>query len=618
MGRSIAQRVVSIVGVALLLAACSSSKRTSSSDMPGGSNEAGADQGGDVSCEPGARRCDGLNVKVCDATGTFERIDKTCMPTDACSDGVCITAACAPGVAFCQGQALYRCDAKGQSSTLVMTCAAGLYCRDDADNAGCSAQACTPGAAICSGSSATVCLNGGSGPKPGGVDCEQSKQSCYNGSCRDLACTPGTKLCQHDDVYLCGNNGTELILWADCAAGEICDGDLNACRAKLCDPGKVQCEGTRAVTCNGYGSGWLPDSVDCAADDLACSNGSCKEKLCAPNRTFCDDGDVYQCDSSGTSSSLYDACDPIYEHCTTYGAGSSAYCYYNQCQPGEKLCSSNMIVTCRDDGTLPPSGDTCGNDQYCENAQCKDVGCTPGEYFCQGRDVYYCQTGAPPYVAETCYDERPCKASGGSAACTPRACTPSAKACIDNQVGTCAAGGASLASVTDVCAKSATVCTADFKCAASATDTLGVAENIEVIYSGSLVATAISVSSTRTLSELQAQLVLAAPRELRWVIYELVGSTYVAKVDKLVSSVTGSGFLSSGPLTFQLVAGKTYLFGVAVSGGDAVRYYDTAPFSQNVSFGTIIGGTYVSYTSNLPSGSVWSEQATQMRAITAP
>ena len=473
---------------------------------------------------------------------------------------------------------------------------------------------------MCDRNVATVCSNDGSGPRPGGVDCDDSKQVCYAGFCRDQACTPGTKLCQHDDVYLCGNNGTDLALWADCQPNEVCDGDLSACRPKLCDPGKSQCDGSRAVDCNAYGSGWLPDAQDCAVDGQVCAGGTCKKQVCSPGKTFCDDGDVDQCDSSGASSSLYRTCDPVYEHCTTYAGGTSAYCYYNQCQPGEKLCSSNTILTCKDDGTLPPSGTPCGDDQYCSDAECVDLGCTPDQLFCKDDDVYYCQYGAPPFLQQTCYDEQPCKTYGNGtvALCTQRACSPSAKACIGNQIGTCAANGASLASVSENCVTSASVCTADFKCAASATDTLGEAENLQIVYSAGLVGTAVAVNSTRTLTELQAQLVLAAPRELRWVIYELVGSDYVAKVDKVASSVTGSGFIASPAFNFKLVAGKTYLLGVAISGGDAVIYYDTAPFSQAISFGNIVGATNASYSSSLPASAVYSEQAIQMRTTTTP
>ena len=47
-------------------------------------------------------------------------------------------------------------------------------------------------------------------------------------------------------------------------------------------------------------------------------------------------------------------------------------------------------------------------------------------------------------------------------------------------------------------------------------------------------------------------------------------------------------------------------------------YYDTAPFSQAISFGNIVGATNASYSSSLPASAVYSEQAIQMRTTTTP
>jgi hypothetical protein len=603
----------------LALGGCSSSKKTTSPTNQAGSTmvgEAGGPQEGPNTCRPGQRRCQGLNVLGCDSSGTSERIEQTCLPSEACVDGECTAAACAPSQQFCQGTAVRQCDSSGRTSRLVQLCDAGLVCTQDAKGAGCSALACQPGAAMCQGSVATTCLSDGSGPKPGGQDCADNAQACFNGQCKDVACTPGTRLCQHGDVYLCAQNGTDLTLWADCQANEVCDGDLGTCRAKLCDPGKAQCDGTRAATCNPYGSAWLPDSRDCAVDGLACASGSCRKLVCAPNASFCQDGDVWSCDSAGATSSLYQTCNSA-QHCETYAGGTSAYCRNDDCVPGQEVCSGNLVVTCTDQGTLPASGSSCRVDQYCENGACHDLGCAPGGYFCQMGDVYYCQSNGAPYLIQTCVGDLACKAQNNAAAtCEPLACSPGTKACFDNQIGTCAAGGQSLSSVSDDCGASGKLCTADFDCDSSAVDTLGVAESIEVVYAGNLLANAIEVASSRKLSEIQAQLVLASPRELRWVIYELSGSTYVAKYDKLAPSVSGSGFISSGSISYQLVAGKRYLIGVAITGGDAVDYYDTAPYAKNISFGTVIGKVYSSYSSTLDSGNVSGDYALQMKLTT--
>ncbi|HYQ18802.1 MAG TPA: hypothetical protein VEQ58_23665 [Polyangiaceae bacterium] len=626
MGRSIAQRIGAIVGLGLLLAACSSSKKTNDAN------------GGGVTCEAGARRCEGFNVKVCSADGTEETIEDTCLPSETCIEGVCLGAGtggsssvggsgnagsagaektCVPNTTFCKDGSVRQCDGKGEASTLVQRCDPDLYCRSDEKSASCSTEACTPDSALCDGSVATICLSDGSGPKKGGVDCESSNQACYKGKCRDIACTPGSKVCQHDDVYLCGENGTDLALWADCQSNEVCDAEQGTCRAKLCEPGKVSCDGNRAVTCNDFGSAWRANSTDCLADGKVCVTGSCRAPLCAAYTSFCQDGSVYQCDGTGTISTLSQTCTPSYSHCETYNGGSYGYCRANDCTPGQKVCADNMIKTCSADGSLPPDGVACGANQYCENATCKDSTCTAGTFLCQDGDVYYCPYGGAPQLSQTCLDDTPCKSFGDlGVVCSPRACSPGDAACIGNQIGTCGADGQSLSAATENCNTTTSVCSAALKCEKSVTDTVGVAENHEVAYAGTLLADAFEVSSARKLTQIQMQLALDGARQLRWVIFELSGSTYVAKLDQVVSGVTGTGFISSGALNYSLKAGKRYLLGVVVSGGDAIDYMDAAPYPQTVSFGTALGRVNSSYYSSIDVGYVDSSYLYQMKAVT--
>lgn len=617
MGR-IGKRAVAIAGLLALLGACSSSSKKTPGNQAGatGLGEGGTDAV-TISCQPGSRRCDGFNVKVCDEGGESEIIALTCSSAETCNAGTCLGGACMAGARFCEGGAVRQCDAKGKTSAVVEACPPGAFCSERDGKAACGDQACTPGAALCSGSVATVCRSDGAGPKVGGTDCAETARACFDGQCRDVACTPGTKVCQHDDVYLCGQNGTDLSLWADCQAGEVCDADLGSCRAKLCEPGKATCDGNRAVTCNAHGSGWLPNSRDCAATGQACASGSCVEQVCVPYSTFCQDDDVWYCDVTGTQPALNDSCDPNYERCETYANGTAAYCRFMDCPPGQTFCAGNEIVTCTDQGTYPASGTACADDEYCDLAACKPLDCTRGTYFCRGGDVYYCQQGGPPFVAEECVGDTACKQQGAATAvCAPLACSPGTQSCLNDQIGPCADGGLALSSVTENCRTSGEVCTTGLKCAASASDVLGVAESIEVVYAGNLIADAIDVTSARKLTQIEAQLVLASPRELRWVIYELTAGSYVAKFDKVVSSVSGSGFISSGALNFSLAAGKRYLIGVAISGGDAVAYYDTAPVTQGVSFGAFYGRVFAGYAASYDVGYVYTGYATQLRLTT--
>jgi len=630
MGKSILRSVGVIVGLGFLFAACSGSKSSepigsaggdsvggsAGSSGPFGASGANAATGG-AFCGPGTKRCEGLNIKLCDETGARESITQTCLPTQSCTAGACVAAACVPDSTFCKDGAVWKCDKNGVSA-LAEQCATGLFCRAEADSASCSAQACTPTQPACDGNVATTCRSDGSGPASGGVDCNKSKQACYAGQCRDVACTNGAKLCQHGDLYLCAHNGTDISLLTGCHSDEVCDADMGSCRSKLCEAGKITCDGTRVQTCNAFGSGWAPGSTDCAADGKICVNGSCKKQLCAASRSFCQDGGVYSCDSSGTVATLTQTCNAQSEHCATYSSGSFAYCRTNDCHAGDSVCADNVIKVCNADGTLPASGTACSDTQVCDNAQCKDRPCVPGSYFCKGADVYYCDWNSPFfYITQQCTSDTACKALGSSgASCAPLTCPPATTACVGNKIGTCAADGQTLSSVTTDCTATTSVCGADLKCAKSATDTVGVAENVEPLSASTVVGDVFDVASARKLTELQTQLVLAGPRELRWIVYELSGQTFVAKIDKVVSSAAGSGFYSSGALNFSLAAGKRYLLAVVISGGDVIDYVDSVPFTRNVSFGAVVGRVINYYPSTFDIFSIDTNYVSQMKVTT--
>lgn len=637
MGRSVGVGV--IIGLGALLAACSGT-RSGGPDTggpitfgvgggggsggggtaPGFGGSVGAIGGSSAFCSSSVRHCDGMTVKMCDDTipSRGEIIVQTCSSSQTCSNGACVSS-CAPKTSTCKDGAVWKCDDSGVGS-LAEQCAMGLFCRVDGDKASCSAQACTPGQAVCDGNVATTCRPDGSGVAPGGVDCSKSNQACDAGQCHGIVCTAGEKSCQHGDVYLCTRNGTDVSLLAGCHTDEVCDADMGSCRKKLCDPGKAACDGTRAQTCNEFGSGWAPGSTDCAADGKICVNGGCKKQLCAASRSFCQDGNVYNCDATGTTSMLSQTCNVATEHCTTYSGGSYGYCKTNDCHAGDSVCDGNVVKVCNADGSLPASGTACSDTQICDNAQCKDRPCTPGNYFCKGVDVYYCDFSSPYlYLSQSCGPDSVCKAIGSSGAnCAPLACSPGSTACIGNKLGTCGSDGQSLSAVTTDCSATSTVCTAALACAASATDAIGQAENAEVLSASNLIGDVIDVDSTRTLTELQMSLVLSGPRELRWIVYEQSGQSFVARVDKVVSAVAGTGFVSSGAFNYKLGSGKRYLLGVVVTGGDAVDYIDTMPFGTDVSFGTVTGRVYSYYPGSFDAYAMDPNYVSQMKIVTAP
>lgn len=593
MGQMIGRGVAAFLSLALAAVACSGSSKKSGDTPP------------DTVCDANVRRCDGLNVKVCSGDGTSEAIEKTCLPSETCADGACNANACVPNTKFCKDSAVWKCDSAGAGSMLASTCPTGQFCREDDGTAYCSNQACTPGQGMCDGSVAATCATDGSGPSPGGTDCAANKQGCTQGQCKDLACMPGAKLCKNDDVYVCGMNGTDSSLLQECGANEVCDGDMSACRPKKCEPGKTSCDAAKVVKCNAYGSDYEAAATDCAADNKICVNGKCEKQVCIASSTFCQDGNVFQCDSNGLSAGIYQNCTPQYYHCLQYPNSNYAVCASNDCQPGQTFCDYNTIKTCTQDGTIPPNGTDCGSQSYCDSNTntCKAKVCEPYNYYCKDGDIYYCEYYGGPqpgeFPVQVCGGDTTCQIDSNSPTCVPLPCPPGETACMGNQIGTCAADGQALGSVSSDCVKDGNLCTADLKCAKTSAETVGVAEDALTEYAGSVIGNAIQVRSARKVTELQMNLLMASPRELRWVIYEQVGQVYVARVDKVISNQSGNGFVSSGPFSYTLKPGKTYVLGVAVSGGNFISYYDGAPFSGWASFGSLLGRVDQTYAASI-------------------
>jgi len=609
MGRSIG-RLAAVIGLGAWLAACSGSSKTGDKTTP------------DRVCEPGSKSCDGQNVKVCSDDGTERTIEKTCSPSQSCADGDCVETDCVPNTKFCQGGDVWKCDSTGTGKSLSQTCTSSQFCREEDDTAKCSDQACTPTEILCDGDVATACLDDGSGPAPDGIDCAANNQICFEGKCTDTACIPGSKVCKDQDVYLCAKNGTDMSLLADCQTGTVCDSEKEACVPKVCEIGGIGCDGTRAVKCNAYGSGWDPAGKDCAADNQVCVAGACKKQTCTPGSTFCQNGGVYQCDQNGVTSMLWQTCTPYY-HCAPYPSSNYATCEYNQCQPNQLLCDGNVARTCTADGSWPQTGTDCGADKYCENGACKTRVCDAGVIFCKDGDIYGCDwLGSRADLYQQCPNDTACKATpGGNFACVALPCSPGETVCMGNKVGVCSTDGQTLASVTEDCGKAGSICGVDNKCAKSAVDVLGIDEGQGDISesSGYFIGDVVEVTSARKLTEMQLNLSLPPSRSVRWVVFEETSdSNFTAKQDWVVAGQSGSGFFSSGAISYTLKAGKTYLFGAVITGGNTfTAYLDTGPFATNASFGSVLGRVENPYSATM-SAYVDTGYLYQMKLTTAP
>jgi hypothetical protein len=579
----------------------------------GQSQQGRAGQGGELGgagpepCEPGTRTCDGPSVRACDATG-ISTIERTCSLSQVCRQGECRAIACVPDREFCDDKLIRTCNDDGTDSVAIASCETGTFCLEHDGVAACSATPCVADSLMCVNNVATRCKPDGFGPKPDGVDCSLTAQLCQDGACVDPTCVPGQKLCEHDDVYLCVGGGVDAVLFTKCEADEICDPELVACRSRICEPGKLGCDGSRKAACNALGTGWEQTGTDCAASNQLCVAGACQTQVCVPNSTFCQGIDVYQCDALGITTSIFQACALGYTHCAPYSA-IGAYCYYNSCVPGAALCNGTVATKCNAEGSgYEPGGTDCSPDGVCDyygSNTCKPKICEPGAYSCQSGSISYCQNGLSQYFSQVCPSDAPCAQTNNGPACVPYECWPGLKSCIGNQVGVCAADGMSLGSVKQDCAATDEVCTSESACGASAVDSVGSAEELTSVMTDSVFGDVVDVHSNRKLTQLEANMVLAGSRDLRWLVFELVDGYYVARYDKVVTDQSGSGYLSSGPISYTLKAGKRYLLGVAVKGGGAAPYYDATPWQPEASFGTVLGGLTTNY-----STSIWSYYVT--------
>lgn len=463
-------------------------------------------------------------------------------------------------------------------------------------------RVCLPGEPLCNGNVATLCADDGSGPKRGGTSC--GDQLCVAGKCLAVECDASATLCSGNELYRCNADGKSLTLVADCGTSQACDADQGKCVPRVCTPNEKSCDGNVVKTCNPSGSGFQGAPLDCAADGLKCLAGACSDKICEPVLRYCRDDNIVQCSLKGDEFVLQRECVHESEHCEEF-SGGFAECYADVCTPGQVGCHQNAVKVCNDEGIYPADGESCGKG-YCQDGECVERPCEPDTLICEGSDIYLCQYQAPPVLFQECEAPSVCRSAGPfaqadfiyGAFCGSTSCSPGETACLQNRIGTCGEDGESLTLAVTDCASSDQICTAEPKCAASAVDQLGVDELLFQVSDGYFAGNVVEVTSTRTLTQLRTWLAFLSARQLRWVVYEQVASSFVAKVDKVSSVTTSSGVVASPAFDFQLQAGKRYLLGVAISGGDVSGYADQVPLPR-ASFGVVYGMLGSPYTATI-------------------
>ncbi len=391
--------------------------------------------------------------------------------------------------------------------------------------------------------------------------------TCQGDTCDPLPlCTPEARECRDGDVYECDADGAELVLYDDCDETQL----------QVCDATTLAC-------------------VSACPGDPACPEPVCKagDRLCVGNT-------VHICAPDGTALVFSEDCFD-YAHCVDDAPGKGfAYCTQNSCVPSSNVCDGHLAKVCESNGTLPDDGTDCG-DEICDAGACKPKICEPLVYLCVDGDVHQCgQLGTRSDISETCPDAAPCaEIAPNVLECRAPPCKPGTTACLANAFGTCASDGQSLSQVTSNCAASNQVCNATPTCVASAVDAAGVAEEVELVGASFVVGNIIDVHSDRLLTKLEVNLLLEAPRDLRFVVFEQKGEQYEVVCSEITANNLGSAFFSSSELSCALEAGKRYVVGVVLMVGEGYHYIDQAPHGGVLSFGTTLGGTANGYATNM-------------------
>jgi len=556
-------------------------------------------------CKPGEASCDGAKIQVCSDDGSELIPKQLCSLAQVCTNGECRDIGCVPNSTFCSDGSVWKCGPDGTTSEPTDHCTASQYCLEKEHTATCSASACFASDALCVGNFATQCKPDGSGPKPGGSDCGAANQICYEGECRDPVCTPGLKLCDGNSLYLCSEAGTGKTLIRDCTDEAACDAATGACLPRICEPGRLDCDSTRVVTCNPQGTGWLQSGPDCATSHALCGLGTCKPIICSPGQYQCKDDSSYICSDDGTTLALNYNCTSSGYHCIQSGTYANCSPYY--CQPGATGCNGNLLTTCKADGNGWVAGgtDCSSSNSVCSDSSCKPKICASYSLFCANGNVQQCDYyGLSSYQAQVCGYGSYCKAQGTSAGCVPTPCVPDTDGCAGEKYGHCASDGMSLGDGATDCAAASKVCTAQ-GCATTAIDTIASPNSAGAVNYYNLVLDTIDVQSSRKLSEIEVYLSLPTSRTLTFAVYQanIVNSqtTYDLKFQKVVSA-TGSGFQSSGAISFKLEAGKTYALGVSVTGGSFAYYYDAAATPPALNFALVRGGFASNFATSLSYG----------------
>lgn len=325
-------------------------------------------------------------------------------------------------------------------------------------------------------------------------------------------------------------------------------------------------------------------------------------RICTANATYCYNGNVNKCGPDGTTSSLYTTCTSAY-YCKTTSS-TTAVCAADVCTAGTPVCNGNIVSTCLADGSGPDPNvntqDCTATGQACDSGQCKNIICSPNQKFCSGTTVQLCNaTGTGSTTSVTCAGNQYCSPTGsnGQAGCVADVCAQGQPACDGEILATCASDGSGYTNLGTDCSLSGQVCNQSVACSAAAVDTFG-STTYAAGHSPGFVGNMYRMDKARTLTDIELYLTISGTYAFAWAVYE--GSTQTGSFSLIFQTTTTGGgtatFMGSGTVSVPLQAGKYYVIGAFITGGNFTAPYAYLSTAYQ-SFGMAIGGITISGTS---------------------
>jgi len=185
----------------------------------------------DLSCEPGAARCNGALAEQCSPQRSWELSEQCgeCNGRSSCEvlgqRAVCLPHICCFPQTRCNGQFLQICNADASGFDLLQDCGSPEFC-------------------------------------------DPSRGAC-------LTCIPGRTRCNGAELQRCSNDGAGFERISCCATRALCElGQQSGGCATGCAPGETRCSGLTLQRCNEGRTGYETVEVCRAACDpqLGCSS----------------------------------------------------------------------------------------------------------------------------------------------------------------------------------------------------------------------------------------------------------------------------------------------------------------------------------------------------------